>query len=90
MHFCRQPGRIGIPVKQIKWRRFLAQQVVTHVKRPDQVVGAQHVEGGSHFPAVVVAALGHGAFQAFELLLVNEHAQVTGNGEVYQRNEKGG
>ena len=44
----RHPRRVGIPVQQIERRRRLALEVVVDDIGPDQVVGAQHVEGHRH------------------------------------------
>jgi hypothetical protein len=59
VHRRRHARGIGVPVQQVEGEGVLAQQVVVHHEGPDQVVRAQHVEGGRHLAAFEVAALVH-------------------------------
>ena len=56
--------------------------------RPDQIVGAQHVEDGGHRLAVEIAALGHALLDRLDLLLVDEDLEIAGIGEVYLGGEQ--
>ena len=78
VHPRRHAGRIGVPVQQVERERIVAQQVVVDDERPDQVVGAQHVERRRHLAAFEIAALVHLVFERLQLLLVDEHAQLAG------------
>ena len=89
VHRRRHAGGVGVPVEQVERERILAHQVVVHDERPDQVVGAHQVEGGRHLVALEVAALRHLAFEAVELLLVDEHAKLARLREVDHRGEEG-
>ena len=79
MHLCRESGGVGIPIKQVKRKRIFPQQVVAYVERPDQVIGAQHVERSGHFLAVMVTFFIHGIFKVVQLLFIDEYAQVPGD-----------
>ena len=90
VHQCRHAGGIAVPIQQVEGEGVLAQQVVVHHERPDQVVGAQHVEGGRHGRPFQIALLVHLGFQRGELFLVDEHGQFAGLGEVGHGGEEGG
>ena len=86
---CRHAGGVGIPVQQVERQRRLALEVIVDDVGPDQIVRAQHVEGVGHLLGFEIAALGHAAFERAHLLLVDEHLEVAGMGEIDLRGEKG-
>ncbi len=67
----------------------LPEQVVADEEGPDQVVRPQHVEGGEHGLGFQVALLAHHLVEVVELLLVDEHGEVAGLGEVHLGREHG-
>ncbi len=89
MHLRRHAGRVGIPVQQVERERVVAHEVVVDDKRPDQVVGSQHVERGRHLAALEIAALVHLVFQRLKLFLVDKHAKFAGLLEIHHSNEEG-
>ncbi len=89
VHRRRHARGIGVPEQQVEREGVLAHQVVADHERPDEVVGAQHVEGGRHLGAVEIALLAHHLFDAGELVLVDEHAELARLGEVDLRGEEG-
>ena len=89
MHLRGHAGGIAVPVQQVEREGLVAKQIVVDHERPDQVVGAQHVEGGRHFAAFEVAALVHFFFQRGKLLLVDEYAELAGFLEVHHGHEEG-
>ena len=80
---------IGIPVEQVEGEGLLAQQVVVDHEGPDQIIGPQHVEGRGHGAALEIALLLHARFEGFELLLVDEDAELARLGEIHQGGEEG-
>ena len=65
---------VGIPVEKVKGLRRLAEQIVVDDKRPDQIVGAQHVERVGHGAPVQHAALRiHQPADFLEPFLVDEN-----------------
>jgi hypothetical protein len=48
VHLRRHASGIGVPVQQVERERFLAEQIIVHHERPDQIVGAQQVERARH------------------------------------------
>ncbi len=89
VHRRRHARRIGVPVQQIERERRFAEQVVVDDERPDQIVGAQHVEGRVHVAGFEVALLLHALLERVQLLLVDEDAELAGFGEIDHRDEKG-
>ena len=85
----RHARGVGIPEQQVEGEGLLAQQVVVDDERPDQVVGAQHVEHGRHLRSVQIAPLGHHFFQRLQLCVIDEHQEVAGAGEVDLGGEEG-
>ena len=81
-------GRIGVPVEQVERQRILAAHVVVDDIGPDQVAGAQHVEGRRHLGAFEVALLVHRLLDRRHLVLVDEHFEVAGMGEIDLRGEE--
>ena len=89
VHGHRHARRIRIPVQQVERKRVLAQQVVVDIEGPDQVVGAQHVEGARHLGAFEqAAALFHALLEGIDLRFVHIHAEVARLGEIDQAGEK--
>ena len=89
MHLRRHARGIGIPVQQVEGERIVAHQIVVDHEGPDQVIRAQHVEGAGHLAAFKIAALVHLVFQCVQLLLVDEHTQFAGFGEIHHGDEEG-
>lgn len=56
MQLRRQPGRIVVPVKDVKSRRCVAQQVVVDPVVPHQIVGSHPGKDAAHFLACQHAA----------------------------------
>jgi hypothetical protein len=90
VHLVGHARGIGVPVEQVEGEGLLAHQVVVDHEGPDQVVGAQHVEGGAHLRAFQVAAFLHLLFQAGDLAFVDEDAEFARDREVEQGDEEGG
>ncbi len=89
VHRRRHAGRIGVPIQQVERERLLAEQVVVDDKRPDQVVGTQHVEGRVHVAGFEIALLAHTLFERLQLLLVDKDAELAGLLEIGHRHEIG-
>ena len=90
MHPRGHPSGIGVPVQQVERELIVAQQVVVDHEGPDQVVGAQHVEGLGHVASFQEAAAVHLFLKRAQLLLVDEDAQLARLGEVHHGDEEGG
>ena len=85
------PRLVRVPEQQVEGFGLLAQQVVVHEERPDQVVGAQGVEGVGHGLAGKDSATGvHLLFDVADPVLVGEQQQVARLGEVLLSGEEGG
>ena len=82
------PRGVGIPVQQIERRGFLALQIVADHVGPDQVVGAQHVEGHRHLAAFEHACLLHAAFEAGNLIFIDKDQKIAGMSEVHLRGKE--
>jgi hypothetical protein len=82
------PGRIGVPVKQVERQRLAPAHVIVDDIGPDQVARAQHVEGGRHLGAVEIALVAHRPLQRGDLLVIDEHLEIAGMGEVDLRGEQ--
>ena len=78
----RHAGRIGIPCQQIKRAGLDAFDVIIDDIGPNQVIGAQHVEGIGHFCAIEIAGLLHLDFGGANLLFIHKHFQVARIGEI--------
>ena len=89
VHGRRHARGIGVPVEQVEGEGVLAEQVVVHHEGPDEVVGAQHVEGGGHGRAFEIAAFAHAFFEGRYLLLVDEDLELAGLLEVDHGGEEG-
>ena len=48
MQLLGHPGLVGVPEQQVEGGRRLAHQIVGDEERPDQVVGAERIEGLGH------------------------------------------
>ena len=86
----REVGRIRVPVKQVERRGLLAEQVVVDHEVPDQVVGAERVEGPRHVRRVEIALLPDLRFQRVHVGFVGEDAELAGILEVDLGGEEGG
>ena len=75
-------------MQEIEGRRRLALEIVADDVGPDQVIGAQHVEGVGHPRAFKNALLLHVLFERRDLLLVDVDHQVAAIGEVDLRREQ--
>ena len=82
VHAEGHAGRIGVPGREVIPGLALAEQVVAHQARPDQVVGAQQLEGPRHLLGVQVALIPHHVLEKGDLILVDEQQQLAGLGEV--------
>ena len=80
------PGRhargVGVPGHEVVHGRALAEQVFVDHARPQQIVGAQHLERAGHLPGLEIAGLVHLRLEQAELALVDEQRQLAGLGEV--------
>ena len=87
----RHPRRIRIPVQQVERAAAPCRlQIVVDDVGPDQVVRAQHVEGGRHLACLRDSrARSSRSSSAGDLLLVDEHLQVAGIGEIDLGGEEG-
>ena len=90
MHARGHARRVCVPVQEVERERVLAHQVVVDDERPDEVVGAQQVEGACHLGALEIAALVHLLLEIGNLLLVDKYAQLSRLREVEQADEVGG
>ena len=84
----RHPRGVGIPVQQVEGGGRLSFQIVADDIRPDQIVGAQHVEGHRHPAAFENAGGVHVAFERRDLVFIDEHQQIAGMGEVDLRRKE--
>ena len=82
MHAVRHAGRVGVPGHQVGHRLTLAEQIVVHEVRPDQVIRSQHLERAGHLPAVQEALLPHHVFEKRDLALVDHQHDLTGFGKI--------
>ena len=85
MHLRRHTRRVLVPVQQVERERVATHEVVVDDERPDQIVAAKHVESVCHLGALEIAALAHLALQRGDLVLVDEHLELPGAGEVDER-----
>ena len=77
-----------VPIEQVKGHRFLAEHVVVDHIGPDQVVGAQQVEGVRHARTREIAFLLHALFNPLHLLFIHIDAQVASLFEINLGREK--
>jgi hypothetical protein len=61
VHRRRHPRRIGVPIEQVEREGRFAEQIIVDDKRPDQIVGAQHVKRRRHVAAFEIALGGRTA-----------------------------
>ncbi len=85
----RHARRVGIPVEQVEGHRILTLEVVVDEIGPDQIRGAQHVEGRRHLRSVEIARFLHSRFDLGDLLLIDKHLEVAGIGEIDLCREQG-
>jgi hypothetical protein len=66
---------VSVPGRQIDhWPPF-AHEIVTHHRRPDEIVGAEQLERGGHLLRIEIAAVGHHVLEEPHLVLVNEQRE---------------
>ena len=82
VHAEGHAGRIGIPGREVVPGLALAEQIVADQARPDQVVGAQQLEGPRHLLGVQEALIPHHVLEKGDLILVDEQQQFAGLGKV--------
>ena len=82
MHPVGQARAVGVPGHQVAHGLTFAKQVAVQPMRPDQVVGAKHLEGAGHLSLVEVAAPSHAGLEEGNLAFVDEEAQLSGLREV--------
>ena len=75
-------------MQQVEGGGRVSLQIVADDIRPDQVIGAQHVEGHRHLAAFENASFFHLAFQRRDLVFVDEHEQIAGMGEIDLRRKE--
>lgn len=90
VHGAGHVGVVAVPVEQIEWHRSFAEQVVVDDEVPDEVVRAEHGEGGGHAAAAEDAVALHLFFQCGELGFVGEEFEFARVGEVHEGGEEGG
>src|SRR5579862_9160993 len=73
VHRSRQVGAVGIPVEQVEGRRRAAHQVVVDHVGPDEVVGAQRVEGRGEVRARQQAAFADRGLSRHHRVFIDEH-----------------
>ncbi len=89
MQVQRHPRGIGVPVEQIERHRLLAEQIIVHHERPDQIVGTQHVEGHRHLGAFQHASgRAHLLLHGRELLVIDEDLQIAGLRKIHLGRKK--
>ena len=66
----------------------LAKQVFAHHRRPDEIVGAQDLEGAGHLLGVEHALIPHHVFEEGDLAFVDEQHQLAGLAEIGLRREQ--
>ena len=77
MHPVGHPRSVGVPGHQVGHLRALAQQVLTHQARPDQVVRPQQLKRTGHLLAVEKALVPHDDLRRKgDLALVDEAASA--------------
>ena len=69
---CGNAGRIRVPVQQVQRQRRLTLHVDVDDVGPDQVIGAQQIEGSSHLVTVEIPVPGHVPLDRGNLFLVHE------------------
>ena len=84
----RQPGRIRVPEEKVEREGLLAEKIIVHDVRPDQVAWPEHVEHRRHARAVEIALLRHHLFQRLELRVVDEDEKIARLAEVDLRREE--
>ena len=89
VHGARHARGIRVPVEQIEGEGVLSHQIVVDDEGPNQVIGAQHVEGGRHMGALKIALLVHLVFDVLKLLFVDKDAEIAGLGKVDEADEEG-
>ena len=82
MHAKGQARLIGVPCHQVIHRLALAEQIVMHHSRPDEVVRAKDLKGPGHLDAVQIALFGHHVLEIRDLAFTDEQHQLTGLGEI--------
>ena len=66
----------------------LAEQIFAHHLRPDEIVGAQDLEGAGHLLGVEHALIPHHVLEEGDLALVDEQHQLAGLAEIGLRGEQ--
>ena len=89
MHLIRHARDIGIPGHQIIRRPAFPQHIILHSPRPDEITGAQHLEGSGHMLAAQIAFFPHGVFQPCELTLISEHRKLARFFKINLRGKQG-
>ncbi len=82
VHAIGHAGLVGIPGHQVDHAAAFADDIVVHHLRPDQVVGAQQLEGAGHLLGIQVTLLPHHVFQESHLVFVDEQRQFAGFREI--------
>ena len=89
VHRRRHARRIGVPIQQVKREGLLAEQIIVHDERPNQIVGAQHVEGRVHVARFEIALFLHALLERVQLFFIDKDAELAGFGEIDHRDEIG-
>ena len=85
----RHPCGVRVPMKKVEGGRSLALEIVADHIRPNEIVRAQHVEGGRHVASFEIAAHAHFLFEFGDVALVDKHHEVAGVGEIHLRGKQG-
>ena len=72
----RRPRRIGVPGQKIERQRRLPLHVVIDDEGPDEILGAQHVEGVRHGRGFEIAGRRHFLLEIGEMLLIDEDFEI--------------
>ena len=89
VHPVRHARGVGIPGHQVVLDIGLSQQILVQQARPDQVIGAQQLEGAGHLRGVEIALLPHRRLQHCDLAFVDEQRQFARLLEVHLGCEEG-
>ncbi len=88
VHHRRHVGAVVVPVEKIEGHGIAAEEVVVDHEAPDEVVVAQQAEHRLHVGGIEIAPPLHVAFDARELVLVDEDAEIARLGKVGQCGEQ--
>ena len=88
VHAVREPRLIGVPGAEIGDGIAFAEQIFAHHLRPDEVVGAQDLEGAGHLLGVEHALVPHHVLEEGDLAFVDEQHQLAGLAEIGLRREQ--